>query len=132
MASEPFEVTDDNGNRVTGTVDVYPNPEGPYFDPTQPEFYMNPRYADAHFDYLNTREACTIDRKALSEAMQQAFRKALEKFKMAGPNLSKIRDGTLKLRSTQPGNSAFEMRTSMSRTKHSRTQTGRRAKPSAT
>lgn len=91
MASEPFEVTDDNGITVTGTVDVYRDPNGPFFD-LKSEFYQQPRYADAHFDFFNTREACTIDRKALSEAMQQAFRKALEKFQIPGPNPNKVRD----------------------------------------
>jgi hypothetical protein len=79
MASEPFEATDDNGNTVTGTVEVFRHPKGPYFDPTHP-YFRHPRYADAHFEYFDTRAACTIDPKVLSEAMQQAFSEALRKF----------------------------------------------------
>ena len=59
MASEPFEVTDANGITVRGTVNVVGPPEGAFFDPTSP-YYRNPRYADAYYSYLNTREACTI------------------------------------------------------------------------
>ena len=91
MASEPFEATDDNGITVTGTVDVYRHPKGPYFDPKS-KFYKNPRYADAQFDYFNTREACTIDRNVLAEAMREAFRKALEKFQISKPDPDKVRD----------------------------------------
>jgi hypothetical protein len=91
MASEPFEVTDDKGNTVTGTVDVFRDPNGPYFDPGS-EYYMHPRYADAHFDYFNTREACTIDRDTLSRVMQDALAKALTRFgiKEPAPNPAKI------------------------------------------
>ncbi|MBR1152711.1 hypothetical protein [Bradyrhizobium sp. JYMT SZCCT0428] len=89
MASEPFEVTDDKGNTVTGTVDVFRDANGPYFDPKS-EYYMNPRYADAHFDYFNTREACTIDRDVLSRAMQDAFAKALTRFGIENPGRAKI------------------------------------------
>src|SRR5882724_1862856 len=89
MASEPFEVTDDKGNTVTGTVDVFRDPKGPYFDPKS-EYYMHPRYADAHFDYFNTREACTIDRDVLSRAMQDALAKALTRFGIENPGPAKI------------------------------------------
>jgi len=91
MTSEAFEVTDDKGNTVTGTVDVFRDPKGPYFDPKS-EYYMHPRYADARFDYFNTREACTIDRDALSRGMQDAFAKALTRFgiKEPAPDPAKI------------------------------------------
>jgi hypothetical protein len=89
MTSEPFEVTDDKGNTVTGTIDVFRDPKGPYFDPGS-EYYMHPRYADARFDYFNTREACTIDRDALSRAMQDAFAKALTRFGIEDPGPAKI------------------------------------------
>jgi hypothetical protein len=89
MASEPFEATDDKGNTVTGTVDVYRDPKGPYFDPKS-EYYMHPRYADAQFDYFNTRGACTIDRDALSKAMEGAFANALTRFGIENPGRAKI------------------------------------------
>ena len=89
MASEPFDVTDDNGIRVTGTVDVFRHPKGPYFDPKS-KYYKQPRYADAHFDYFNTREACTIDRNALSKAMEDAFAKALTRFGIKDPGRGRI------------------------------------------
>jgi hypothetical protein len=89
MASESFDVTDDNGINVTGTVDVFRDRKGKFFDPTS-EYYKKPRYAEAHFEYFNTREACTIDRKVLSKAMQQAFTKALEKFGISGPDAGKV------------------------------------------
>jgi hypothetical protein len=60
MASEPFEATDDNGNTVTGTVEVFRHPKGPYFDSTHP-YFRHPRYADAHFEYFDTRAACAGD-----------------------------------------------------------------------
>jgi len=84
MASEPFEATDDNGNTVTGTVEVFRDPKGPYFDPAHP-YFRNPRYADAHFEYFNTRGACTIDPKVLSEAMREAFTNALKEFGIPDP-----------------------------------------------
>lgn len=89
MASEPFDVTDDNGIRVTGTVDVFRHPKGPYFDPKS-KYYKQPRYADAHFDYFNTREACTIDRNALSKAIEDAFAKALTRFGIKDPGRGRI------------------------------------------
>jgi hypothetical protein len=89
MASEPFEATDDNGIAVTGTVDVFRNPKGPYFDPNS-EFYKKPRYADFHFDYFNTREACTIDRNVLRKAMEEALATALTRFGLKGPNSGNI------------------------------------------
>lgn len=91
MASESFDATDDNGNNVTGTVEVYRDPKGPYFDPTH-EYYKNSRYADARFQYFNTRGACTIDPKVLSQAMQEAFATALKKFGISDPNGSKVAD----------------------------------------
>ena len=54
------DVTDANGRRVQGTVEVFRKPNGPYFDPKSP-LYQHPRYADANFEFLNTREACTIE-----------------------------------------------------------------------
>jgi hypothetical protein len=89
MASETFEVTDDNGITVTGTVDVFRHPKGPYYDPKS-KYYMQPRYADAHFDYFNTREACMIDRNALSKAMEEAFAKALTRFGIKNPGPGRI------------------------------------------
>lgn len=43
MISEPFEVTDDNGITVKGTVDVSRDPGGDYYNPANPEHYLNPR-----------------------------------------------------------------------------------------
>jgi hypothetical protein len=73
MVNEPFDVTDDNGITVTGTVDVYRDPNGDYYNRAKPESYMNPRFADVRFNYFNTREACTIDRNALRKAMEDAL-----------------------------------------------------------
>jgi hypothetical protein len=89
MASEPFEITDENGITVTGTVDVYRHPKGPYYNPKS-RYYKQPRYADAHFDYCNTREACTIDRSAPSKAMEDAFAKALTRFGIKDPGRDRI------------------------------------------
>jgi hypothetical protein len=70
-------------------VDVDRDPNGDYFDPTKPG-YKNPRYADVHFDYFNTRGACTIDRNALSRAMEEAFARALTRFGIENPNRGEI------------------------------------------
>ena len=87
--SEPFEATDDNGITVRGTVDVHRDRKGPYFDPNS-EYYKHPRYADAHFDYFDTREACTMDRAVLSKAMEDAFAKALTRFTIKNPGPAAI------------------------------------------
>ena len=87
--SEPFEATDDNGITVRGTVDVYRDRNGPYFDPNS-KYHKHPRYADAQFDYFDTREACTIDRGVLSMAMEDAFAKALTRFGIENPGPVKI------------------------------------------
>jgi hypothetical protein len=89
MSIETFDVTDANGKRVQGTVEVFRKPGGAYFDPNDP-YYRNPRYADAHFEFLNTREACTIDRSVLESAMREAFSDALVKFGIDGPDQSKV------------------------------------------
>ena len=87
--SEPFEATDDNGITVRGTVDVYRDRNGPYFDPNS-KYHKHPRYADAQFDYFDTREACTIDRGVLSKAMKDAFARALTRFGIENPGPVKI------------------------------------------
>jgi hypothetical protein len=84
MVNEPFDVTDDNGITVTGTVDVYRDPNGDYHNRAKPESDMNPRFADVRFNYFNTREACTIDRNALRKAMEEST---------APPRVSKIIGG---------------------------------------
>lgn len=89
MASESFDVTDANGVRVTGTIEVYRDRNGEYYNPNSP-FYHNPRFAQANFEYLNTREACTIDPDVLSEAMQAALANALEKFGIPRPDSGKV------------------------------------------
>ncbi len=75
MEGEPFEVTGDNGITARGIVDVHRDPKAPCFDPKR-GYYKQPRYEDAHFDYFNTREACTIDQNALGNAIQDAFKSA--------------------------------------------------------
>ena len=87
--SEPFEATDDNEITVRGTVDVYRDRNGPYFDPNS-KYNKHPRYADAQFDYFDTREACTIDRGVLSMAMEGAFARALTRFGIENPGPVKI------------------------------------------
>ncbi|MGA2289431.1 hypothetical protein [Bradyrhizobium sp.] len=89
MASESFDVTDANGVRVTGTIEVYRDRNGEYYNPNSP-FYHNPRFVQANFEYLNTREACTIDPDVLSEAMQAALANALEKFGIPRPDSGKV------------------------------------------
>ena len=76
MPIEPFDVTDENGVRVTGTAEAYRDPKGPYYDPNS-EFYQNPRYSDRDINYLNTRDVCRINPTVLSKAVQEAFRTAL-------------------------------------------------------
>ena len=73
MASEPFEVTDGNDVTVRGSVEVSRNPKGSFYDPRSPNF-RNPRFAESHIVYSNTREACKIDRDVLSGAVQRALR----------------------------------------------------------
>jgi hypothetical protein len=91
MASEPFEATDANGITVTGTVDVFRDPNGHFFKPGS-QYYRNPRYAERNFDYFNPREACKIDRDTLSRAMQKALRNALIRFGIPGPNDDRIEE----------------------------------------
>jgi len=91
MASVPFEVTDDNGITVRGSVEVSRDPKGDFYNPGS-RYLGNPRYAEFHIVYSNTREACTIDRDKLSEAVQKALGEALEKFGIAGANPGSIRD----------------------------------------
>jgi hypothetical protein len=85
VVSEPFEARDDNGITVTGTVDVNRDPKGDYYNPAKPEFYRNDRFADVHFDYFNTRGACTIDRNVLRKAMEAALANALTRFGIDDP-----------------------------------------------
>jgi hypothetical protein len=47
---------------------------------------MNRRFADAQFEFLNTREACTIDRSVLEGAMRRALSDALKKFGIPDPS----------------------------------------------
>lgn len=83
MASEPFEATDANGITVRGGVELSRDPKGDFHDPASPH-YGNPRYAEFHIVYSNTREACTIDQATLSEAVQTALGEALKKFGIPG------------------------------------------------
>jgi hypothetical protein len=87
---ESIDVTDANGIRVIGTVEVYRDPKGKYFDPSSSE-YQNSRYADVSFEFQTTREVCTIDRDVLSRAIQTAFKDALENFGIDGPNAGAVR-----------------------------------------
>ena len=89
MASEPFEVTDANGITVRGSVEVSRHPKGAFNDPGS-KYYRKPRYAEFDIVYSNTREACTIDRDTLSEAVQKALRDALITFGIPGPNSAAI------------------------------------------
>lgn len=91
MASEPFEVTDDNGITVRGGVEVSRHPKGAFYDPTS-SYYGDPRYAESHIVYSNTREACTIDRDKLSEAVQKALYDALMKFGIPRPNPAAVKE----------------------------------------
>jgi hypothetical protein len=81
----PFEVTA-NGITVTGTVSVFRDPKGVYFDSTKPLTFLNDRAADFKVDYFNSREACTIDPDALSLAVQGALRKGLIDFGIPNPS----------------------------------------------
>ena len=89
MATESFDVTDANGKRVQGTVEVYRDRKGNYFKSDSP-YYMHPRFADAQFEFLNTREACTIDRSVLEGAMRRALSDALKKFGIPDPSVAGI------------------------------------------
>lgn len=91
MPIEPFDVTDENGVRVTGTAEAYRDPKGPYYDPSS-EFYQNPRYSDRDINYLNTRDVCRINQTGLSKAVQEAFPTALVKFGIPKPSDPAIRD----------------------------------------
>src|SRR6266702_5838140 len=84
MPVEPFDVTDENGVRVTGTAEAFRDPKGPFYDPNS-KFYQNPRYSDHDISYLNTRDVCRINPEVLSHAVQEAFRAALIKFGMPDP-----------------------------------------------
>jgi hypothetical protein len=87
---ETFDATDENGARAKGTVEVYRDPKGPFYDPNS-EFYQHPRYADRNIKYLNTRDLCRIDRSVLSNAVQGAFRGALIKLGIPDPHEDAIK-----------------------------------------
>jgi hypothetical protein len=91
MPVEPFDVTDENGVRVTGTVEAYRDRNGPYYDPTS-KFYQNPRFSQRDIQYLNTRDVCRINPAVLSAAVQDVFHKALTNFGMDDPSPSAIKD----------------------------------------
>jgi hypothetical protein len=78
MPVVPFDVTDDNGVRVEGTAEAARDPNGDYYKPGSP-YYLNPRYAERYFEFLNPREACTIDPQVLSRGVQGAFSEALKR-----------------------------------------------------
>ena len=85
MAIESFDVTDENGVRVTGTVEAYHDPNGDYYNP-QSEFYLNPRHRDLDINYLNTRDVCRINPEKLKQAVAEAFARALAKSGVDKPN----------------------------------------------
>jgi hypothetical protein len=89
MPVEPFDVTDENGVRVTGTAEAYRDPNGPFYDPNS-EFYKNERYSDRYINYLNTRDVCRINRSVLSAAVEKAFRTALIRLGIPDPKESAV------------------------------------------
>ncbi len=91
MTIRDIDVTDANGIRVIGTVEVGRDPAGPYYDPNSP-YYQNDRYAEGQFEFLTTREVCTIDRQTLANAMQEAFADALTGFGITGPDQQRLQD----------------------------------------
>jgi len=84
MPIEPFDTTDENGVRVTGTAEAYRDGHGPFYDPSS-EFYQNPRYSDHAIDYLNTRDVCRINPDVLGQAVQKAFQSALVRLGIDDP-----------------------------------------------
>ena len=64
MTIKSFHVIDPSGKRVTGTVEVYRDPAGKFYDPSS-DVYQNSRYAEVRFKFEPTSEVCTIDRNAL-------------------------------------------------------------------
>ncbi len=90
MPVEPFDVTDENGVRVTGTAEASRDRHGPYYDPKS-EFYQNDRYPDDPLiEYLNSRDVCRINPDVLSQAVQEAFSKALARLGIRKPSSSAV------------------------------------------
>lgn len=90
MPVEPFDATDENGVRVTGTAEAYRDRNGPFHDPSS-EFYQNPRYSDHAIDYLNTRDVCRINPDVLGQAVQKAFQSALVRLGIDDPKGPAVR-----------------------------------------
>lgn len=91
MASESFEATDSSGRTVRGGVEVSRDPKGAFYDP-ESIYYRNPRFAEFHIVYSNTRDVCEIDPDVLSRAVQKALHDALEKFGIPGPDTAAIEE----------------------------------------
>jgi hypothetical protein len=89
MAIESFDVEDENGVRVTGTVEAYRKRDGDYYNPNSPSF-RNERHADVDINYLNTRDVCRIDPNKLKEAVADAFARALVRFGIPDPKMDNV------------------------------------------
>jgi Ca2+-binding RTX toxin-like protein len=83
-ATQYFDVTDVNGVTVHGYVEV--------FRPTSPSDpnYGNDRAATRYFEFLNTRDVCTIDPDALKSGMAAALTSAVEALGIDSPNAQNI------------------------------------------
>ncbi len=76
---ETFDVTDENGARVTGTAEAYRDPKGEFYNPISP-YYQHPRFSNHSIQFLNDKDLCRINRSVLSKAVQGALRNALARF----------------------------------------------------
>lgn len=86
---ETFDVTDENGARVTGTAEAYRDQNGEFYDPNS-EYYQNPRFSNRNIRFLNDKDLCRINRSVLSQAVQEAFRRALTKLGIPDPSKSAV------------------------------------------
>lgn len=86
---ETFDVTDENGARVTGTAEAYRDPKGEFYDPNSP-YYQHPRFSNHSIQFLNDKDLCRINQSVLSKAVQEALRKALSKFDIPDPSSEAI------------------------------------------
>ncbi|MBR0959869.1 hypothetical protein [Bradyrhizobium japonicum] len=86
---ESFDVTDENGARVTGTAEAYRDPKGEFYNPNS-SYYQHPRFSNHSIQFLNDKDLCRINRSALSEAVQEALRNALTNFGIDRPDAGAV------------------------------------------
>ncbi|WP_340672448.1 hypothetical protein [Bradyrhizobium ottawaense] len=87
---ETFDVTDENGARVTGTAEAYREPKGEFYDPNSP-YYRHPRFSNHSIQFLNDKDLCRINRSVLSNAVEKALRNALTRFDIPDPSREAIK-----------------------------------------